>query len=112
MSFGARHFTTAPSPLKVPASAFHSNFNCSIGVSWSCNAAVRVISVSTSTRSELAEMESIMGAMLTEGPVDGGRVDGDWETGVGLLEDPPQPASRQQDRTNPHAAATVATCRW
>src|SRR3954463_14410818 len=101
MSFGARHFTDAPSPLIEPASAFHARLNCSTGVSSSFTLAERVISLSTSTRSELSAIPSITGARLTEGPPDDG-TDGDCgATGVALCAPPHADAARTSARAQP-----------
>jgi hypothetical protein len=66
-----------------------------------------VISLSTSTRSELDVIDSTIGAELTDGPVDGPpELDG-GVTGVGLLEDPPQAKKKKPARaTAPKLAAT------
>jgi hypothetical protein len=60
--------------------------------------AVSVISLSTSTRSELNVIDSTTGARLTDGPLDGPpELDG-GVTGVGLLEEPPQAKKKKPAR--------------
>jgi len=57
-----------------------------------------VISLSTSTRSELDVIDSMTGARLTDGPLDGPpELDG-GVTGVGLLEAPPQAKKKNPAR--------------
>src|SRR3954465_1661306 len=105
MSFGARHFTDAPSPLIDPASAFHTKLSCSTGVSSSFTLAESVISLSTSTRSELSAIPSITGATLTDGPPGDGTVGDCGAAGVALREPPQAAAARTTTAAQP--ATTV-----
>jgi hypothetical protein len=60
-----------------------------------------VISLSTSTRSELALRDSTTGARLTDGPLEGPpELDG-GVTGVGLFDEPPQ--ARKKTPASPRA---------
>src|SRR3954447_834372 len=101
MSFGARHFTDAPSPLIDPASAFHAKLNWSTGVSSSFTLAESVISLSTSTRSELSAIPSTTGATLTEGPPGEGTVGDCGAAGVALRAPPHAAAARRAPRAQP-----------
>jgi len=52
------------------------------------------------------------GATLMDGPLEGGRVEADWETGLGLFDEPPQSVIRNAvSTTRPNAAPRPATCR-